>query len=303
MYQKMLSVSPLSQVEYDVMLDSFKEYMVLGGMPAVVFTFVTQKNYSGTLKLQKQLLLDYEEDITKYANGLDKGKILDVYRKIPVFLGKDNKKFQISKVRNGARNRKQNGLRRWKMTDDYRIQNGKKVLTFYPVTPILMSKDPKWKEHIQVTGYWYHPEEDARKYVPDSDLMSFLKEGEKPISICFGKAEADELAKLQYLTLEVLKKTKLRAVVQADQIAKTERTVNDQLFFVENIPYSWMFQQVKAVVHHGGNTTNGLGLWAGLPTLVIPLALDQYFYGRAIYENGCGPKPLYIRKKCVHKNK
>ena len=193
--------------------------------------------------------------------------------------------------------RKQNGLRRWKMTDDYRIQNGKKVLTFYPVTPILMSKDPKWKEHIQVRGYWYHPEEDARKYVPDSDLMSFLKEGEKPIFICFGKAESDELAKLQYLTLEALKKTKLRAVVQADQIAKTERTVNDQLFFVENIPYSWMFQQVKAVVHHGGNTTNGLGLWAGLPTLVIPLALDQYFYGRAIYENGCGPKPLYIRKK------
>lgn len=158
--------------------------------------------------------------------------------------------------------RKQNGLRRWKMTDDYRIQNGKKVLTFYPVTPILMSKDPKWKEHIQVRGYWYHPEEDARKYVPDSDLMSFLKEGEKPIFICFGKAESDELAKLQYLTLEALKKTKLRAVV-----------------------------------HHGGNTTNGLGLWAGLPTLVIPLALDQYFYGRAIYENGCGPKPLYIRKK------
>lgn len=72
MYQKMLSVSPLSQVEYDVMLDSFKEYTVLGGMPAVVFTFVTQKNYSGTLKLQKQLLPDYEEDITKYANGLDK---------------------------------------------------------------------------------------------------------------------------------------------------------------------------------------------------------------------------------------
>lgn len=50
-------------------------------------------------------MLDYEEDITKYANGLDKGKIWDVYRKIPVFLGKDNKKFQISKVRNGARNR------------------------------------------------------------------------------------------------------------------------------------------------------------------------------------------------------
>ncbi|MBQ4069351.1 MAG: ATP-binding protein [Lachnospiraceae bacterium] len=113
LFQKMLSITPLSQVEYDVMLDNFREYMVLGGMPAVVFSFVTNKNYSGTLKLQKQLLLDYEEDITKYAGGLDKGKILDVYRKIPVFLGKDNKKFQISKIKDGARNRNYIGVVDW----------------------------------------------------------------------------------------------------------------------------------------------------------------------------------------------
>lgn len=113
LYQKLLTTTPLSDTEYNVMLDNFKEYMVLGGMPAVVFTFITQKNYSGTLKLQKQLLLDYEEDITKYAHGLDKGKILDIYRKIPVFLGKDNKKFQISKVRSGARNRDYVGTVEW----------------------------------------------------------------------------------------------------------------------------------------------------------------------------------------------
>ena len=113
LYQKLLTTNPLSNVEYDVMLENFREYMVLGGMPAVVFAFITQKNYSGTLKLQKQLLLDYEEDITKYAHGLDKGKILDIYRKIPVFLGKDNKKFQISKVRSGARNRDYVGTVEW----------------------------------------------------------------------------------------------------------------------------------------------------------------------------------------------
>ncbi|MBR5006121.1 MAG: AAA family ATPase, partial [Clostridia bacterium] len=105
LYQKLLTVTPLTQTEYDVMLENFREYMVLGGMPAVVFAFVTQKNYSGTLKMQRQLLLDYEEDITKYAEGFDKARILDVYRKIPVFLGKDNKKYQISKIRKGARNR------------------------------------------------------------------------------------------------------------------------------------------------------------------------------------------------------
>ena len=112
-YQKMLSITPLTQLEYNVLLENFREYMVLGGMPKVVFTFVSQKNYSGTLKLQEQLLLDYEEDITKYAGRLDKGRILNVYRKIPVFLGKDNKKFQISKVQKGARSRDYIGVVDW----------------------------------------------------------------------------------------------------------------------------------------------------------------------------------------------
>ena len=104
---------PLSQLELDVMFENFREYMVLGGMPAIVRSFIINKNYSGTLKLQKQILLDYEEDITKYADGLDKGKILNVYRKIPVFLGKDNKKFQISKVASGARTREYAGVMDW----------------------------------------------------------------------------------------------------------------------------------------------------------------------------------------------
>jgi len=51
------------------------------------------------------------------------------------------------------------------------------------------------------------------------------------------------------------------------------------------------------VVHHGGNTTNGLGLRAGIPTLVIALALDQHFYGRMDHRIGAGPEPLYIRKR------
>lgn len=113
LFQKMLTITPLSNVEFEVMLENFREYMILGGMPAIVFTFVEQKNYSGTLKMQQQILLDYEEDITKYAQGLDKAKILNIYRKIPVFLGKDNKKFQISKVAKGARNRDYVGTVDW----------------------------------------------------------------------------------------------------------------------------------------------------------------------------------------------
>lgn len=112
-YTHLAAMEPLPKVMLTVLRECFSEYMVLGGMPAVVWSFIRQQSYSGTLAMQRQLLLDYEEDITKYAGGLDKGKILNVYRKIPVFLGRDNKKFQISRVAHGARSREYAGVTDW----------------------------------------------------------------------------------------------------------------------------------------------------------------------------------------------
>ena len=75
LYEHMKNLIPFSNTELSVMFENFKEYMIIGGMPAIVYSFVKNNNYSGTLKMQKQILLDYEEDITKYAGGLDYGKI------------------------------------------------------------------------------------------------------------------------------------------------------------------------------------------------------------------------------------
>ena len=113
MYEHMVNLVPFSNVELNVMFNNFKEYMIVGGMPAIVNSFVKNNNYSGILKMQRQILQDYEEDITKYAGGLDQAKILNVYRKIPVFLGNENKKFQISKIEKGARSREYVGTVDW----------------------------------------------------------------------------------------------------------------------------------------------------------------------------------------------
>ena len=113
LYRHMIELKPLSNTQYNVLMSNFKEYMIVGGMPAIVDQFVKNKNFSGILRMQQQILLDYEEDITKYAGGLDKTKILNCYRKIPVFLGNENKKFQISKIAKGARNREYIGVIEW----------------------------------------------------------------------------------------------------------------------------------------------------------------------------------------------
>lgn len=197
--------------------------------------------------------------------------------------------------------RKQNNLPRWDKSCDYTLQNGRKVLTFYPVSPILMPPDPKWGAHIHVTGYWYHPEDDALGYKEPEGLKEFLEQGGRPIFVCFGKAESKELQKLQQITLEALRETGIKAVFQGMQISENEKRNTENLYFIDNVPYSYIFPKVRAVVHHGGCTTNGIGIWAGCPTLVIPLALDQYYYGRTIYELGLGPAPLYIRKRLCAK--
>ena len=113
LYKYMVNLKPLNEMQYNVLMSNFKDYMIVGGMPAIVSRFIENKNFSGILKMQKQILLDYEEDITKYAGSLDKTKILNCYRKVPVFLENENKKFQISKIASGARNREYVGVIEW----------------------------------------------------------------------------------------------------------------------------------------------------------------------------------------------
>jgi len=65
LYRKMLDATPLSATEMDVFSAVFRDYMIVGGMPAVVDTYLKSEHFGGTLALQNQLLTDYEEDITK----------------------------------------------------------------------------------------------------------------------------------------------------------------------------------------------------------------------------------------------
>ena len=113
LFQHLAALKPFSTLEMDVMNNLFLEFAVVGGMPAVVNRFIEAGNYSGILDMQRQLLFDYEEDITKYAQGIDKAKIKNVYRHIPFFLAKENKKFQITKVASHARSRDYMGCIKW----------------------------------------------------------------------------------------------------------------------------------------------------------------------------------------------
>ena len=109
----MVELKPFNDNELAVFKSLFLDYCVLGGMPDVVKLYIETGTFSGTLNVQEQIRLDYEEDVRKYAEGLAQTKIISVYRSVPAQLAKENKKFQFNKISKNARSREYTGCIEW----------------------------------------------------------------------------------------------------------------------------------------------------------------------------------------------
>lgn len=150
MLNHMLEIKPFTELEQNIFSNLFLEYCILGGMPAIIDNYIKKGTFEGSLELQHQLLTDYENDIVKYAEGLDKAKILSVYRSIPAQLARENKKFQYSKVAKGGRSKDYMGCIEW--LKDSGLINVCNCLEF-PELPLKGNVDEsKFKVYISDTG-------------------------------------------------------------------------------------------------------------------------------------------------------
>lgn len=150
MFGHMQDLKPFSDLEMKVFGDLFKDYCVLGGMPKIVAHYIEKGTFEKTLNMQRQLIIDYQEDVRKYADGLEQTRILNVFKHIPVQLSKENKKFQISKVASGARFKDYWGCIDW--LNDAGIINICYCMDF-PELPLKGNYDPsKYKIYFRDTG-------------------------------------------------------------------------------------------------------------------------------------------------------
>ena len=108
-----INEKPLPLAMHTRLMDLFKEYIVIGGMPRVVQNFTTNHNFAKVLTIQKGIVEDYKEDIAKYAEGIEKAKVRDCFISIPNQLAKRYKKFQYSIVEKGGTSRKFGGSIQW----------------------------------------------------------------------------------------------------------------------------------------------------------------------------------------------
>lgn len=98
---------------HEKMMQLFREFIVVGGMPRVVSEFVESHNFINVLKIQQEIVRNYLDDIAKYAEGTEKAKARECFLSIPKQLAKDYKKFQYSLVRQGGSARKYAGSLMW----------------------------------------------------------------------------------------------------------------------------------------------------------------------------------------------
>lgn len=87
---------------HELCLKLYRTYLVVGGMPEVVQTYLTEQKVIASIDVQAEILESYERDMTKYAdNGLS-NRIISAFDSIPIQLAKDNQKFQYKVVSKGG---------------------------------------------------------------------------------------------------------------------------------------------------------------------------------------------------------
>lgn len=185
------------------------------------------------------------------------------------------------------------GLESRKKGGFFKNTDGTPLTTLYAYSAAVSPRPRDWPKTALVTGYWQL--KDHSEWQPSAAFQSFLSKGDAPVYIGFGSMPFGAERNTQILK-EAVKQWGGRAVVARGWGGINPNDLPDTIFAIEKAPHDKLFQYVSAVVHHGGAGTTSAGLHLGRPTFVVPQTVDQPYWGRRVYELGCGPKPVRLRK-------
>lgn len=128
------------------------------------------------------------------------------------------------------------------------------------------------KRIADVCGFFFRQPPD---YTPPADLARFLESGPPPIYIGFGSIVIDDPQRMTSMLLEAIRKTGVRALISRGWSKLGGPEVKD-VMYLDDCPHEWLFQNVAAVIHHGGAGTTACGLLNGRPTTIVP------FFGESV---------------------
>lgn len=107
------NLTPVDTAIHDRFRELLRLYVIVGGMPEAVTTFIETKQIGKVLNIQRRIIDEYKVDMIKYALPADKSRIRECFESIPAQLAREYKKFAYVAVRPGARGRDYAGSLQW----------------------------------------------------------------------------------------------------------------------------------------------------------------------------------------------
>ena len=165
--------------------------------------------------------------------------------------------------------------------------------SFYAYSQAVVARPSDWPDFVHQTGYWFLPEDPF--WIPPNELAEFLDAGPPPVFVSFGSMTSSDPQKMTETIVEALSRVGCRGVIGTGWAGLGAEKLPESIICIDAVPYRWLFPKMSAVVHHGGAGTTGTALRAGVPSVVVPCLLDQFFWAQRVVSLGAGPKP--IRRK------
>jgi UDP:flavonoid glycosyltransferase YjiC (YdhE family) len=184
--------------------------------------------------------------------------------------------------------RTQLGLPPATLGDTRRRQASRRWPVLHGFSPLVLPRPRDWRAGMEVVGYWWAQR--PRSWKPPAQLVDFLGAGPAPVFIGLGSMTPGDANRMVELSLTALRKAHCRGIIQAgwaDLYA-----YGDDVLTVGHIPHDWLFPQMAAVVHHAGAGTAGAALRAGVPSVPVPVAIDQPFWASRVVALGTAPTTI-----------
>ncbi len=171
-------------------------------------------------------------------------------------------------------------------------------LFLYAFSPSIVQKPYDWPANAQITGYWFMQN---NGFKAEKNLERFIEDGPEPVYIGFGSMPDQDQKYLVNTIFGALELAGTRAVLQMPASGLPLGLLSPQVYHTGWVNHSWLFPKMASVVHHGSATITASSLRAGVPTVAIPYAWDQVFWGRRIAGLQSGPDPI-LRKNLTSQN-
>jgi vancomycin aglycone glucosyltransferase len=160
--------------------------------------------------------------------------------------------------------------------------------------PVLAPAPPDWSHvDVTVTGPWYYDDPSPL----DEDVSAFLDAGPPPVYVGFGSMVSEDAAAATRAIVAGASASGRRVLLSKGWAGLGSDVPAERVKVVKGpMPHAKLFPRVAVVVHHGGSGTTSAALRAGVPQVIVPHIMDQYYFAHRLKVLGIAPAAIPVRK-------